>query len=79
MPTDLLPYYLTCKTCGWEEFIEEFQWFQKCLDHMEGSTWNHKRTINIGSTARKHTIKVKGIKGKKSITEVKLYRTLTVT
>lgn len=72
MPTDLLPYYLTCKTCGWEEWLEEFQWLQKSLDHMEASTWNHQRTINIGSIIREWG-------GKGSSTVVKLYRTLTVT
>jgi hypothetical protein len=46
---------------------------------MEASTWNHKRTINLGGTARKHTVTVKGSKGKKKSTVVRLYRTLTVT
>lgn len=71
MRTDLLPYYLTCKTCGWEEWIEEYQWLQKCLDHMEASTWNHKRTINIGGTSYR-----RADKGSKSV--VKYFRNLTV-
>ena len=48
--TDLYPYYLTCKTCGWEEWLEEKEWLRKALDHMEASTWKHKRTVNIGGT-----------------------------
>ena len=45
-------YYLTCKTCGWEEWVLEPQWLRKSLDHMDASTWKHQRTIQIGSTVR---------------------------
>ena len=43
-------YYLTCKTCGWEEWVEEPLWLRKAVDHMDASVWKHNRTINIGST-----------------------------
>jgi len=48
--TNLLPYYLTCRTCGWEEWVEEPSWLQHSVDHMEASTWKHSRVVGIGST-----------------------------
>ena len=48
--TELYPYYMTCKTCGWEQWLEEKDWLSKSLDHMEASTWKHNRTVNIGET-----------------------------
>ena len=72
MGITLLPYYLTCKTCGWEEWVEEPQWLQKSLDHMEASTWKHKRTVSIGEREWKWG-------GRGSSTVVKQFRNLTVT
>ena len=51
--TNLYPYYLTCKTCGWEEWLEEKDWLSKSVVHMEASTWNHKRTVTLGGTVWK--------------------------
>ena len=33
-------YYLTCKTCGWEEWVLEPQWLRKSLDHMDAVPGN---------------------------------------
>ena len=71
MGITLLPYYLTCKTFEWKEWVEEPQWLQKSLDHMEASTWKHKRTVNIGGRDIRWG-------GTGSSTVVKLFRNLTV-
>ena len=48
--TNLLPYYMTCTTCGWEEWVEESAWLKAAVSHMEVSKEEHTRTIQQKDT-----------------------------
>jgi hypothetical protein len=50
--TDLLPYYLICKTCSWEEWVKEYEWLQKTKEHINLSTEPHNWIITFGSTIK---------------------------
>jgi len=48
--TDLLPYYMTCISCDWEEWVEEPSWLKASLKHMEVSKEEHTRTVQQKET-----------------------------
>ena len=63
--TDLLPYYLICKTCSWEEWVKESEWLQKTKEHINLSTEPHNGIITFGSTTKYTSEVIKGVTGAK--------------
>ena len=61
--TDLLPYYLICKTCKWEEWVEEPNWLTKCLDHIKLSTNRHTSIITFGDSIKYTSEVIDGVVG----------------
>jgi hypothetical protein len=63
--TDLLPYYLICKACSWEAWVEESDWLKTCSDHIELSTTSHNSIITFGSTIKYTSAVIEGVTGAK--------------
>ena len=61
--TDLLPYYLICKTCNWEEWVAEPDWLKRCLDHINLSTEAHASIITFGDTIKYTSEVIEGVVG----------------